>query len=343
MNKKGLHQSIIVTQFCCRNYGTESKTIKQFRQFDALTKDNLKLRIIFLDLFCSSSIQNQHNQDFDWVILIDEDLPNTFFMKVQEIVKTRDRNFVIKKSTDLELDRLSWLKNIIRPDVEWLTTITHDDDDLLAPDYIDQVKILQKKHSDSDSNLMFKIFGTSHINQWDLKFSTCSPFGYISGWHRKPVFCSCGFGILSKYPEFDCSVVGLGHGLSHKYLETTKYGEIETVKLFWEKINECQYGTPKSSGDLNKEKFIQSIDTKWPTIMVNHSANMQWSRVLEKKPGTHKAQESFLMKYGLNLLKLSEHRKLFKPDLYKMFKYKRVVLKKELKRSIRVFRNWIPW
>lgn len=313
---------VFLTRFCNRSFQYVRTQYADATE-DPHSEFNLEFRLRLLELFCFSSVVGQRRQDFDWVLFVDPDLPKFYRDRISRLADMRDRTFVKIFPRDEQTYQIDWLKGIVPEGTDWLVTINHDDDDLLPPDYTERLAECLQRHVTLREPPVFRAFGLPRTVLWDLHFSTIAPWGFLAPYHRRSKVSSCGFGLLTKFPEMNYNVLGLTHS-DPLWLGTNEPKPLYKFRPYWEEIERLDQLGLVSKDDLRRgDRYFEPIYTERPVIMTNHTRNVQWCRVLEYKPGKWLAGSSDLEPYGLNLKLLQEHAEYFKLPLERVSRFYR--------------------
>jgi len=180
-----------------------------FLRHDPLDKDVLEFRLALFELTCLPCIQAQSSQKFDWIIIVDPDLPAGYRQRLEAALAKRPRTHLHEINADDHLDGLEWLRQYISPDIESVLTTLLDDDDVLPSDF---VEILQARVNEVRLAVpALMTFGVKKSLQWDIYASRKQPCGMLAPWHR-PQWCrSVGFSVLCKTRKYPLTCFALNH------------------------------------------------------------------------------------------------------------------------------------
>ncbi len=135
-----MFKHIIITRF---NLPKKWNTDKKGN--DILDDKWLKKRYYLFENFCFTSIKYQNNQNFEWWVYFDENMPNYYKSKNNELSR-EFANFIPKYELSYEDFEINMPKDISKKMVlenkEWLITTRIDNDDMFA---IDTIDLIQKK------------------------------------------------------------------------------------------------------------------------------------------------------------------------------------------------------
>jgi len=280
-------QHIIITRFCIRfnerasGYNGPSPTMT----INPLKEENLDFRKVLFEAVCFPSMVNQTSQKFDWVILIESDLPAVYKDFLLELTKPHP-NFHIHSLTENEfLGYHDWLAHYIPGQPDFLVTTHLDDDDSLPPDFVINTEDLLNKILSPDSAPVVTM-GTMNVVQWDMDFNDDFPFGTFSPWHRHNFMAvSCGFTFVGRYPDIRLYILSMLHSKLRAYfnLNETKHQDHQGVKWVREQLKEMYHKLDLNPDDIFNIKFYNLSDLISPVFMTNHGRNLQVNRVHEAK------------------------------------------------------------
>ncbi len=267
---------VVLTQFSYRG------SHMMQREVDPLNPHRLDFRFEVFELVCAPSVLAQTNQRFDWVILIDKDLPAAYRKRLLEAVGHRARTYVHEFSPSEDITGTAWLARYAPADTRRFLTTLLDDDDTLPVNFVDAVQ------SEVDERLAklpcLMTFGYKSSLEWDLICSSRAPFGYQYPWHRGNWVRSAGFSLLSGR-EQDVSVFAIPHGKGDVWFS------VATAKAFAHKfadrISPEARANIEAAVSLSKQQgvelFVELSGKTGPVVMTNHYYNDVVFRLLEPK------------------------------------------------------------
>lgn len=312
---------LVLTRFCYRSFvclaanNRYSDTSK-----DPLDEENLVFRLRLLELLCAKSLAGQTSQDFDWVIIVDPELPPVFRERLKVIADRRGRTHICDYPKETDFYSLDWLRRFIPEKTEWLVTMNVDDDDLLPLDYLEEVNRLLHRHQQAKEPLLYRMFGLKDILLWDLHFYRTAPLGFLAPYHRASKFSSCGLGMISKYPEMNYSAMGLNHSDPH-WFGTGCKSPLKKFQAFSKEVERLEGLGLLNRDELWRPDYLVALTPSDPVVMTNHRRNVQWTRLLEYKPGMRLAKPSDLERYGIDLQQLRQHRDCFRLCLERQLRF----------------------
>lgn len=137
-NKLNNIKHFIITRFNCRLTVDTSKYDKKL--FNILDKDWLDDRFSKLQKYCCTSMKNQINQNFTWLVLIHEDTPRYYLDKFKKY-----KNFVpfyVKDDDNWgKTGYKNYIKNYIKKNKDITLILSRiDSDDMLSKNYVDYIQ-----------------------------------------------------------------------------------------------------------------------------------------------------------------------------------------------------------
>ncbi|MHC4340766.1 MAG: glycosyltransferase [Planctomycetota bacterium] len=250
---------------------------------DPLTPTNLAYRFLIFEIVCLPGVLAQSCQDFDWVLIIDEELDPQSRARLERLVARRQRSHLHVYAGE-DLSRLAWLEQYVPAGCSRVVTTLLDDDDGLPREFMASLRDRVAGPAESPP---IKVFGCQDAVQWDLVHSKRSELGYWAPWHRdrriaRPPM-SCGFSLLTPNRPDSMSVFRLIH----------RYGEV---------YFDLDFVLPPAQEERRKELLAIFGDESWPwggfsreelfcdlspaigpVVMTNHFSNAQWARLFERK------------------------------------------------------------
>src|SRR5438034_4513816 len=107
-------QHFILTRFGLRDPRAAYSRREWVRGIDALDPLRLAFRLELFRIVCFPSVVAQTCQDFDWVILVDPDLPSVFLRQLEDVIVSRHRTYIHTHEHDIR--RTSWLRKYLAPE-----------------------------------------------------------------------------------------------------------------------------------------------------------------------------------------------------------------------------------
>ncbi|KZN32603.1 hypothetical protein N480_25475 [Pseudoalteromonas luteoviolacea S2607] len=334
---------ILLTRFSYRQNPEDhaKQTADVFLRQDPLNPDALEFRFALFECACLPNVLAQSNQDFDWVLIIDPDLPKKYRDRLEALIAQRERTYLHEFARE-DLGCLEWLEKYLPSDVDLALTTNLDDDDIITVDYIERLQTHVYGLGDAVPSLKF--FGIKSTYQWDLFSSTKHPFGTVAPWHRTNYFKSTGLSMLCKVAAHKLTVYSLPHhhgdiwyaqGTEQQIEERARkewsLSANEPCRLFHVTLSNFQDkldNTPIADGhdwktlpasklhyDFSKEGVF--------AVHLNHFSNDQATRLFEYKKGTASVNETrfFPGDVRIDWGVFQKHRNLFEvsSERYKKF------------------------
>ena len=105
-----------------------------------INQDYLKKRFELFEKYCLPSIEAQTDKNFCWFILMNTETPDAFKVRMESIITHSKANIVLlyMKEYNLELIKQKILE--LKGDINWVTSIRVDNDDILAKNFVEEVR-----------------------------------------------------------------------------------------------------------------------------------------------------------------------------------------------------------
>jgi hypothetical protein len=305
-----------------------------------LKPDFIEHRLKLFQMTCLPGILSQTSQDFNWIIVIDKELPSVKKNTLKNLVLERDRTYFVEYDQSVALETTEWLKPYLKSQPDYIFTSNHDDDDMLPKNFISSLHSFLNEIDLTAQIPAVMLMGSKKIIQWDIFHTKKAPFGYFSPWHRGNFPSSCGFSLLSKFPETNISVIGLVHRRAEDYIDFKAQPKNKHVTYHRNRLITALNQTNQTPGTFTKEKLFYDIGPKtYPVLMTNHSRNAQFSRLYEKKALRQKVTgpKSFPGTYP-DWHKVEEYITGFKKNYFRWFESTaRNFMRKLVKKSGKIF------
>jgi hypothetical protein len=298
---------VVITRFSYRAPGSAAGNDWQ-SDTDPLEPNRLAFRHAVFDLACAPSLLAQTNQDFDWVLIIDEAIPDAHRHRLNELVGRRERTHLHTFSADQDLSTLGWLRPYAPydfDDIDYIVTTLLDDDDALPNDFVATLRARLEHGADTLPLVFF--FGVKQTLLWDLITSSRHPLGTANNWHRGNWPQSAGFSIACRQPDYDGCVLAFDHALAEIYGLNLRGEKLQTA--FHEKTGgrrspafldaemdnyDRMFDDPFRKNNVDRNALAEtecfhdlSENLQVSAVMVNHFCNDQATRLFNKKPGRH--------------------------------------------------------
>lgn len=297
---------VIITRFSYRSLSTDvaarSRAASDWEpNFDPLDPQRLALRFAVFEFACAPSVLAQTNKDFDWVIVIDKNLPSSERDRLRRCVGSSEKVHVHEFSDTQDLTRCDWLTEYAPQSAShWIATVL-DDDDALPTTFIDAIhSTIKIRFNGCLPPLM--TFGTRSTFQWELIRSRRTAFGYRCDWHRGNFVRSVGFSLFCRYYRGCPTPLGVTHQIADVWFENHDESELSGIlKSKWgadippgmvtwitKAIAEFRARTPLVNEAIEWRRsrgadlFFDVGSVAGPSIMTNHFFNVT-SRLFEQK------------------------------------------------------------
>lgn len=350
---------LLLTRFSYRQNPEDNKkqTADIFvRHNDPLAPHLLENRFALFEFACLPNVLAQTSQDFDWVLIIDKDLPSEYLQRLKRLISGRKRTYLHVFCRD-ELGGLDWLEKHIPNDSDFVLTTNLDDDDIMSIDYIEKLQSHVKGLGESAPSVKF--LGIKSTYQWNLFSSKKYPFGTYAPWHRAHIFKSTGYSMLCNLSSRRMTVYSLHHACGDIWFAQGSKEDVDVTARKMRNIPEEKdlYVNYKAISNFQKrlEKTIDGKGDDWKSIPhseltydfsmegalaihLNHFVNDQATRLFEYKSDTLPVVQNqfFSEKVNINWVSFQESRQLFElsPELYKR-------LLVEIKYHSKKSKNWL--
>ena len=297
----------VITRFCCRSTWAGPKAgVYWNKKHDPLARANVVRRFALLEAVCLPNVLAQTEQDFAWVLLVDQDLPPEDRARLADLCALRPQSY-LHTYTGEDLRRVDWLRPYLPEDASPVITTLWDDDDALPDDYLQLLRRHLQESADHWSPL--RSAGTRACTQWDMRMSRQHPFGTRSPWHRGNFPKSPGFSVISA-PPVSVSVLGMDHTIGGIWHERQRGDGLDDVLMAtsgersnphveqlldefqtWLDADELLDRAAGSAEDL----YCDLTAAVGPVLMTNHGKNAQAARLWQTKASADvvKGAESF--------------------------------------------------
>ncbi|MDP4489761.1 MULTISPECIES: glycosyltransferase [Pseudoalteromonas] len=326
---------ILLTRFSYRQNPDDIKkqTADVFvRHDDVLSPHLLDNRFALFETACLPNVLAQTNQDFEWVIIIDPDLPEKYLTRLKALISVRaDRTHLHVFRRD-ELGGLDWLEQHIPSDTDYVLTTNVDDDDIISIDYMERLQSHVKALGDKAPSIKF--LGIKSTYQWNIFSSNKYPFGTYSPWHRANIFKSTGYSMLCKLSSRRMTVYSLHHASGDVWFaqgneksmdeaarairevppEQDNYVNFAFVSNFQKRIEKTLDGKGDDWKTAPHSELMHDFSKEGAmAIHLNHFVNDQATRLFEYKQCTKPVVKNqfFPNKVNINWVSFEEHKGLF--------------------------------
>jgi hypothetical protein len=158
---------VLITRFSYRNPGVPNRAAGAdwMRDLDPLDPENLDFRFALFELVCLPGVLAQSEQAFDWVLIVDPELPASCRAQLDALLQGRSRTHVHEVRSGEDLRRLGWLEPYVSGSPDALLTTLLDDDDAIPVDF---VRCLQTYIGTRTPRPSLMTFGAKTSQEWDL-------------------------------------------------------------------------------------------------------------------------------------------------------------------------------
>ena len=319
---------------------------------DPLNPSRLDFRFALFECACLPNVMAQSNQDFDWVLIVDPDLPTKYRQRLETLIAKRKRTHLHEFRHGDKLSSLEWLEIYITSDTDLVLTTNLDDDDMITVDFVEKLQLHVKGLGTTVPSIKF--LGTKKHYLWDIYSSTKHPFGTCAPGHHTVDFKSAGFSMLCKISIHRLTVFAFNHSIGdvwyvqvsdlpwYKQVSDQQRAQIlreardniSVGNVHWvqaEDISKFQLKLEETSASGGDDwKSLPSTDLCYDfskdglfTVILNHFANDRGLRLFEYKPETVPVvdTEFFPDDFRIDWSVFHEHQDLFKLSSQQYKKY----------------------
>ena len=292
---------------------------------DPLRPKNLENRIKLFETVCLPSVLSQLEQDFSWVLIVDEKLPDKYRHKLEQLLEDRPNTYLHSFSPGTKVWTLQWLKAYIKQDRTHIVTTKLDDDDAL---YSGFTRYIRQYLTQLENRQVLKpicFLACKNEVLWDFFWSKDAKLGYQKARNTKTRFpTSAGYTLCCKYPELDFSVLSFGHvkfpllASDSKEFFNKNENTREAVLQNREKIKAAAKAASLTwDGELLREENFHILETETPqVVIVNHLSNIEYHRLLsnpeQRKAVSIGSLSPVEVNYSLATETIKPYRKSFK-------------------------------
>ena len=187
----------VITRFSYRNVANaaDHRAIPPWKLTDdLLAPRRLDFRMAVFEMTCAASLLGQTNQDFDWILIVDRQLPERYRTRIKLLLDGRFRTHLHEYEPGEDLGSAGWLRRYIAPGCSRILTTQLDDDDALPRNFME---VLQRRIRQQAASPAVKVAASRRSDQWELLSSVRAPLGYRCAWHRGDWITSTGLSLLS--------------------------------------------------------------------------------------------------------------------------------------------------
>jgi hypothetical protein len=256
-----------------------------YRDKDPLDPERLDRRFKLFEIACLPSILAQSEQNFAWIILVDNALPPKYLDRLRSLTESKKDRFIHAFDPRLSLARLEWLAPYLGEFKGHVITTNLDDDDSLPTRYVAGIHQRLGQMAAADRLPLIGIMGARQIVQWDLRTSRDRPLGSKASWHTAATVASAGLTLFCKVPEIDLCVLALRHRRAEAYVDFSKRPADANVRWFQDAIATAAQAIHVDVRTWNYDDLFHDISKELgPVLMTNHVDNDQAQRLFERKP-----------------------------------------------------------
>jgi hypothetical protein len=283
-----LIEHFLITRFSYRASDASRNVASPTRKISEgpLNPERLDLRFKLFECTCLPSVKAQTDQGFQWIIIVDKDLPPDYRSRLETLLGGRSNYFIHTYDPEVRMDRLEWLARYFRGDQEpaYVLSTNLDDDDALPDNFVACVREHVGSAHSKGGLPPVKILGITQIMQWDMIASRDAPLGWRSPWHRGQRTSSCGYTLLVKYPELSFCVLGTKHIHAEHYFDfatPAKNAYVEERRSAF--LAAAADHDPPLDRYSPTSLFHDLTPATGPVLMSNHAKNIQKWRLYENK------------------------------------------------------------
>jgi hypothetical protein len=267
---------------------------------DPLEPRRLDFRFLVFEITCAASLLAQTNQDFDWILIVDRDLPRRHRSRLELLLRDRPRTHLHVYEPGEDLGSARWLMPYVSPGRERILTTQLDDDDALPVNFLE---VLRARLDREGTYPILRTAASRRSEQWELVASARAPLGYRCQWHRGNWVVSTGLSLSCPDGPDALTVLALNHQIADfwsctlrdealRSLLVEKWGlsaqhASDATRFVADQLAQFQtrarsaIGGSELPGDA---AFVDLTEDVGPVVVSNHFLNDQFMRLLEPKP-----------------------------------------------------------
>jgi len=296
-------QQFIITRFSYRGTNLSAR-----KGIDPLNEKNLEHRFDMFEISCLPAVLNQENQDFTWVLIVDEMLPKNYRERLLKLISKRPDSHIVNFSPDLGIPRLAWLRPWLKPETNYVVTTKLDDDDLIFSGYTHYISEVLNQN-ESKEPMMF--FACKNDLYWDFYYSKKAPFGFLKKINRYNFPPAAGFALCCKYPEINLSIESFEHTTFNYIANVNAEIKSHLKSKIKNRLDLIFHEASKSNlgwDGMITEKNIHIISyDSIQAITINHLDNIQFGRLfLNNKRRVPVNPELFLQGFDIDFDKVGK-------------------------------------
>jgi hypothetical protein len=273
---------------------------------DPLEARRLDFRFAVFEITCAASLLGQTRQDFDWILIVDRELPERYRSRLKLLLRDRPRTHLHEYQPGEDLGSARWLTPYLAPGCERILTTQLDDDDALPANFVEMLRA----RIDRDGPLpAVRTAASRRSEQWELVATARAPLGYRCSWHRGNWVVSTGLSLLFPAGPVALTVLSLNHqiadfwwsqerdaplrsllvdnwGLGAKHADDATRFIAGQLTQFQARV-QAALGVPVPAPG---NAFVDLTADVGPVVVANHFLNDQFMRLLEPKPDRIRAE-----------------------------------------------------
>ncbi|MBB5737602.1 hypothetical protein FHT09_003387 [Xanthomonas arboricola] len=295
----------VITRFSYRHSTTRAGlngVLVSVLRRDPLQPERLAFRYCLFELTCLPSLLAQTEQNFDWFIIVDPDLPQPWRERLQTLVAARARTHLHDYDPGEDLSGTQWLSRHAPPQASLLVTTLLDDDDALPSNFIEQ---MQRVITERSSELApVATLASRNSRQWELLHSRRAPLGYQCTWHRGNWVLSTGLSLLCRWPQHNVTVLAIHHQVADLWYRSERGPAlmqllqerwslpddraVEATAFIAGRMDDFSgrvagYDETTVAPNDRLLRFVDMSDVVEPFVVSNHFGNDQVLRLFEPK------------------------------------------------------------
>lgn len=269
---------------------------------DPLDAGRLHRRMRLFEAITAPSLANQTNQGFEWVIIVDPELPGRYRADLHELTKGNPRTHVVEYHPKLDVEGLEWLDRLSAdPEARWVLTTNLDDDDALANGFL---AAAQRQARGAINHVQpLTLIGAESVREWRFIPRRDMPLGSVGPW-RRSVPVSAGLSLLCDRHALDLSVLAMQHRDASFYgaevlpadLPVFRRRRIERVHR---RIRLQLHETRPEALNIGFYQPYESPEAV--ALMVSHLDNIQAARIVRPDPDRLTDAAAALPRFGVDV------------------------------------------
>jgi hypothetical protein len=299
---------VVITRFSYRHTATLAGlngVLVSLLRRDPLQPKRLGFRYSLFELTCLPSLLGQTEQNFDWFIIVDRDLPQKWRDRLEALIGSRARTYLYEYDPSEDLTGTQWLMPYAPPQASQLLTTLLDDDDALPSHFIEKMQRVITERRDELAPIA--TLASRKSRQWELVLSKRAPLGYQCAWHRGGWILSTGLSLLCRWPEHRLTVLAVHHQVADLWFlpergpalmqllqerwALTGPRAVEATAFIGGRMDDFRSRAEGCAGSENESsdasnaalRFVDISDVVEAFVVSNHFGNDQLLRLFEPK------------------------------------------------------------